>query len=219
VPYYRSFRFALEHGPDGGVPANYSGTAFFYQMDEPALVMTDQLTLGDSSSEQSHNYADREVVWQGCRDLPFEGDRQSVYTLQLQSDIHSGSMERLGNTQHACGRRVTGRIKFSASILAGNHGVKLRRMLDYPPPDLPGQEAEQRAAPIIAPGESAIVFVDGENAGEWYQSPRHARLAWREDEFEISPQFTAGKDRVKIRLEVEPESTWSAFQFRIYSYR
>jgi len=219
VPYYRSFRFTLEHGPDGGVPANYSGTAFYYQVDTPALVLSDQLTLVDAQSEQAHAYRGQTAVWEGCRDLPFEGDRQSAFTLQLQSDASNHTLQRLIETRHACGRRNKGAIEFTAAILPENRGIKLRRMMDYSSPDLPGQESERRSAPIIAPGETAAVMIDGENAGVWYQPPRHARLAWLEDDFEIPAQFTAGKNQVRIRLQVAPESAWSAFQYRVYSYR
>ena len=75
IPYYRSFRYALEHGPEGNLPTNYSSTAFYYQVDKPSLEMTDQLALGDPQSIESHAYSAEKVAWQGCRDLPFEGDR------------------------------------------------------------------------------------------------------------------------------------------------
>jgi hypothetical protein len=219
VPYYRSFRFALEHGPEGNLPANYSSTAFYYQVDTPSLEMTDQLTLGDSQSEQAHAYSPGKVVWQGCRDLPFEGDRQIVFTNAYKADAKNGTRESLGESLHACGQRVAGAVEFSASILPDNQGVKLRRTLDYAPPDMPGQEADRRAKPLIAPGETAHVFVDGERVAEWYTPPRHARLAWLEEDLEIPASFTAGKQQVKIRLEVAPGTSWSAFQYRVYSYR
>jgi Protein of unknown function (DUF2961) len=69
VPYYRSFRFALEHGPEGNIPTDYSGTAFYYQVDTPSLELTDQLTMSDSQSEQSHAYFPGRIVWKGCRDF------------------------------------------------------------------------------------------------------------------------------------------------------
>jgi hypothetical protein len=72
---------------------------------------------------------------------------------------------------------------------------------------------------VIAPGETARVFVDGEAVGEWCTPPRHARLAWLEDDFEIPASFTTAKQQVKIRLEVAPGTSWSAFQYRVYGYR
>jgi hypothetical protein len=219
VPYYQSFRFALEHGPQGNIPSHYSSTAFYYQVDTPSLQMSDQLSLGDAESERSHAYSPSQVGWQGCRDLPFEGDRQIVFTDTYKADLKNGTRESLREAVHACGQRVAGPVEFTAAILPGNQGVKLRRMLDYASPDIPGQELDKRPKPLIAPGETARVFVDGENVGEWYTSPRHARLAWLEDDFEIPAQFTAGKKQVKIRLEVAPGTSWSAFQYRVYSYR
>jgi hypothetical protein len=219
VPYYRSFRFALEHGPEGDVPSHYSSTAFFYQVDASALELTDQVTLDDLHSEQAHSYAPGKIVWQGCRDLPFEGDRQIVFTNAYKGDMEKETRESLGETLHACGERVTGAIEFSASVLPDNQGVKLRRMLDYAPPDIPGQELNKRPKPLIAPAEAARISVDGAQVGEWYTPPRHARLAWLEDDFEVPARFTVGKKQVKIRLEVTPGTSWSAFQYRVYSYR
>jgi len=219
VPYYRSFRFTMEHGPEGNLPANYSGTAFYYQVDTPSLILTDQLTITDPQSEKSHAYSPGKVVWQGCRDLPFEGDRQFVFTNAYKADLKQGTHEALEEAMHACGERSEGTISFTASTLQDNQGLKLRRMMDYAPPDNPGQEIALRAKPLIAPAESARVFVDGTEVGEWYCSPRHARLAWLEDEFEITARYSAGKKRVRIRLEVGDKNSWSAFQYRVYSYR
>jgi len=86
------------------------------------------------------------------------------------------------------------------SLLLSNSGIKLRRVLDYSPPDVPGQESNHRPQPLIAAAESAHVFVDGADACEWYTAPRHARLAWLEDDFEIPARFTSGKKQVKIRI-------------------
>ena len=105
------------------------------------------------------------------------------------------------------------------SVLPDNLGVKVRRLLDYAPPDMPGQETGKRAKPLFAPGETARVSVDGARVGEWYEPARHARLAWLEDDFEIPAQFTAGKKQMRIRLEVSPGTSWSAFQYRVYCYR
>ncbi len=217
VPYYRSFRFVLEHGPEGNIPSNYSSTAFYYQVNTPVLEMTDQLTM-DPQSKQAHAYSPGKVVWQGCRNLPFEGDRQIVFNNAYIADMKNGTTNRYSEALHACGQRATGTIEFKASILPDNQGIKLRRMLDYASPDMPGQQLEKRPKPLIAPGEKAQVFVDGQRVGEWYTPPRHARLAWLEDDFEIPERFTAGKKQVQLRLEVAPGTTWSAFQYRVYSY-
>ena len=219
VPYYRSFRFALEHGPEGNLPTDYSGTAFYYQVDTPALEFTDQLTIGDLRSEQSHAYFPSKISWKGCRDLPFEGDRQIVFTNAYKADLKGATHESLSETVHACGQRVRGAIEFTVSVPAANQGLELRRMLDYASADIAGQEMDKRPRLLIAPREAAQVFVDGQKVGEWYAPPRHARLAWLEDEFEVPGKFTAGKRKVRIRLEVMPGTSWSAFQYRAYSYR
>lgn len=224
VPYYRSFRFALEHGGEGAgseaaQPSHYSGTAFYYQRDEPLLSMTDKLALQDPASRQAHAYRAGSMVWEGCRDLPFEGDRQAVFTRAYIADQKEGTRENLAESLNACGERSSGTVEFTASILPGNRGVKLRRMLDYAPAEIAGQELAQRPKPLLVPAETAEVFVDGKDAGEWYTPPRHARLAWLEDDFEIPAQFTAGKTQLNIRLKVASPTPWSAFEYRVYTYR
>jgi hypothetical protein len=218
VSYYRSFRFALEHGGEGDQPSHYSGTAFYYQRDEPVLSITDKLVLGDAASRQAHAYRAGRTVWEGCRDLPFEGDRQTLFTRAYAADQKDGTRQSLAETLSSCGQRAAGSVEFTASILAGNRGVKLRRMLDYAPPDIAGQELAERPQPLIAPAESAHVFVDGKDAGEWYTAPRHARLAWLEEDFEIPASLTAGKTRMNIRLNIAPKAPWSAFEYRVYIY-
>jgi D-arabinan exo alpha-(1,3)/(1,5)-arabinofuranosidase (non-reducing end) len=218
VPFYRSFRFELEHGPEGNVPSDYSSTAFYYQVNAPALEMADQLDPRDSESEQSHAYSPGKVAWQGCRNLPFEGDRQIVFHDAYESDLKNGTAHHFSETLHACGQRSTGTVEFTAALRPDNQGIKLRRLLDYAPPNMAGQQLGKRPKALIAPGEKALVFVDGRRVGEWYTPPRHARLAWLEDDFEIPERFTKGKKRVQIWLRVEPRTAWSAFQYRVYSY-
>lgn len=219
VPYYRSFLFALEHGDEGEVPSHYSSTAFFYQRGEPVLDITDMMTFGDAQSEQAHSYQFGNVLWGGSRILPFEGDRQIVYNKSLINDQKNGTVNRFEEGIPAYGRRANGTIEFTISISPSNSGVKLRRLLDYAPADIPEQELIKRTEPRITPSESAQVYVDGQEVGEWYLAPRHARYAWLEDEFEIPRRFTDGKPKLRIRLEVAPESRWSAFQYHVYSYR
>jgi hypothetical protein len=223
VPYYRSFRFTIEHGGEGegaeaSQPSNYSSTAFYYQRDEPELEMTDKLVLEDAASRVAHAYRANKVVWKGCRDLPFEGDRQALFTRAQIADQKDGTREALAETLPECGERAKGSIGFTAAVLPANRGIELRRVLDYAPADIPGQELNVRPHPLIAPAESARVFVDGKDAGEWVTGPRHARLAWLEDEFEIPAEFTAGKSQVKIRLEVSSPAPWSAFEYRVLTY-
>jgi len=159
------------------------------------------------------------VLWEGYRILPFEGDRQIVYNNLLVSDKKNGTANRLEEAMPAFGRRANGTIEFTVSVSPANSGVKLRRLLDYAPTDIPEQELRKRTEPRIAPAESAQVYVDGQSVGEWYLSPRHARYAWLEDEFEFPNRVTTGKDKLKIRLEVAPDSRWSAFEYQAYSYR
>ncbi len=224
VPYYRSFRFALEHGGEGAgneaaQPSHYSGTAFYYQREQPVLSMTDKLVIGDDSSRAAHAYRAQKITWKGCRDLPFEGDRQALFTRAYIADSKEGTRESLAETLSVCGQRVAGSVEFTATILPDNRGVKIRRLLDYSPANIPGQELAERLQPLVMPAEVAHVFVDGKDAGEWYTGPRHARLAWLEDDFELPASLTSRKSHLQVRLKVPSGSLWSAFEYRVYTYR
>jgi hypothetical protein len=142
-----------------------------------------------------------------------------LFTRAYLADLKDGTRESLAESLSSCGQRTAGKVEFTASILSGNQGVKLRRMLDYAPPEIAGQELAKRPQPLLVPAEVAQVFVDGKDVGEWRTAPRHARLAWLEDDFEIPAAFTAGKTQLTIRLEIAPEAPWSAFEYRVYTYR
>jgi hypothetical protein len=128
--------------PGGGeiyFPAgDYTSETLHLRSHITALLMTDQLMIADLRSEQSHAYSAEKVLWQGCRDLPFEGDHQIVFTNAYKADIKNGTRESLTETLHACGQRAMGTIGLTASILSDNQGMKLPCMLDYTP-DMPGQ--------------------------------------------------------------------------------
>lgn len=224
VPYYRSFRFTLEHGPgppagdERSVPSNHSGTAFFYQRDQAVLELSDAIAPGDGTSREEHAYEAHALAWEGSRALPFEGERQVLFTRAYRRDLETGGHSSEAEAQRFFGQRATGSVRFEVRARSDNVGVKLRRLLDYAPAGRAGQESAERPQPLVAPAERARVFVDGEEVGEWYLHPRHARLAWLEDELEIPARFTRGKRRLHVRLEVPSGGVWSSFGYRVYSY-
>lgn len=56
VPFGRSLRFGLQHGPHAKAEALYQSTAFWYGRSKPVLVRTDVLDVGNKISEWSHDY-------------------------------------------------------------------------------------------------------------------------------------------------------------------
>lgn len=137
------------------------------------------------------------------------------------------------------GRRTEGASEFTLAIRPDNHGVMLRRTLDY-------RYANQRARVFIE--------VDGEwmAAGVWYLAGSRtvyhsfpwtegelapvrplvitSNRRFRDDEFLLPVDLTRGRDQLRLRIECaprnppllpnrEPEpSAWTELTYRAYSY-
>lgn len=135
------------------------------------------------------------------------------------------------------GRHTAGTSEFDVRIRPDNRGVLLRRTLDY---RFPNQRAEvyvdsingwQRAGTWYLAGSNTCVFSNprgerGQTQHEVVTSDRYLR----DDEFVVGPEFTRGRDRLRIRVvfaPVErplfpgrpvPELAWSELDYRVYSF-
>ncbi len=210
APYYRSFRFDLEHGPNGRIPAHYSGTAFFYQRDEPALTLTDELDVGDAASEQAHAYACKGATEEAAYVLPYEG----AYQLTLLDDAPRDRDHAFKDS----GRAWTGTSSFTVNVDPNNAGVKLRRR-SYYAFGAKGPLGGGRPEPVLTKTQRVRVRVNGEDAGSWYIPAGHARATWRDTDFEIPGSLTAGKEHLTITLTADDGTTWDEYTYWVYSYR
>ncbi len=211
VPYYRSFKFELEHGGIGHVPANYSGTAFFYQREEPLLVLTDELDVGSEDSEREHRYRSSSdlLCWKGSKVLPYEGSHQ----LKMPRDAPQHRIHTVKDDGRAWDRSCT----FEVRIDPDNAGVKLRRRSSYDFCASSKQVDKKRKARFTA-RQRVAVSVDDVEVGEWHISPRHARAAWLDTDFEIPKEATQHKESVTITLTNKLETPWDEYAYWIYSY-
>ncbi len=103
-------------------------------------------------------------------------------------------------------RTVAGASEFTLRIDPDNAGVRLRRRSDQ-------QHGRQRAR----------VYVDGQPVTErtWYVADRNPYRRWLEDEFEIPPAHTAGKESIRLRLEFIPSGDapgWSEAHYWAFSH-
>ncbi len=107
--------------------------------------------------------------------------RAPVETLQArpEGDFFETSEEEDGRYHDG------GTIRITFSVDPANKGVRIRRLLDQ---DVPCQGAD--------------VYVDGTFAGTWYWGYRNEHLRWFEQDFDIHPRFTEGKESLEIRLNV-----------------
>lgn len=113
VPFYRSLRVALEHGPLNEVPAVYRSVSYYYLRPTQVLVPNDSLDVGDPVEERLHLYRPHatSLVLPDHVDL-YEGDW--MYSWVVQDD----------------GRQEAGPHSFQMSIDPTNHGLLLRRRTD-----------------------------------------------------------------------------------------
>lgn len=138
-------------------------------------------------------------------------------------------------------RYTRGASEFRLAIRPDNHGVMLRRTLDYAMPD-------QRAAVFVADGDQEPS--EWEPAGIWHlagsntfyhsfparelDAPAPAALTsnrrFREDEFLLPARMTKGRRSIRLRLAFEPvgrpllpgmavpASSWSEIDYAAYSW-
>lgn len=121
IPYQTSLIFGMEHGGSDDVNnSNYYSVAYYYQKDNPGMIQTDALDVGDAASEASHDYAVNNKTWQTAGNFMYEGVNDTTPI----SDNGDGEK---------------GYSQFSVSIAPNNNGVRLRRRLDY---SYPNQKAD-----------------------------------------------------------------------------
>lgn len=216
IPYYRAFRFALEHGPEGRTPSDYESVTFSYHRDEPVLALTDSLDVGSAEDEAAHGLAAGRILWSGSRTRVYEGNDQVLASV-LPASGAGDWLPLAGFRDDGCA--WAGTCAFSVAVRPDNAGVRIRRRWDGDYPEeasLPGGERTR-----VVPGQRVRVFVDDEPAGDWCLSAHHARSCWMEDEFEIPARLARGKERLRIRLETLPEGGevgWNAFHYWVFSY-
>lgn len=97
-----------------------------------------------------------------------------------------------------------GEITFQVGVDPNNKGVRLRRRLDQG-----------------SPRQMAYVYVDGEYAGCWYHGYHNEHLRWFDSDFDIHPDFTAGKTSLNLKLIIKDgdgHGKYSDFQYKVYCF-
>jgi len=199
-PFYSQLNFRLENynNPRGipvekGFGSNYHGAVFYYGVDAPTLLLTDIVDVGDPKSERLHKYQYDKPFGEGLFGLTsrYEGCQLRYSTGGDKQYIGGMTKDEITDW----GRAFTGSSQFTAAIRKDNCGVRLRRRSDQ-------YYGRQRAK----------VFVDGKLVTErtWYRADRNQYLRWLDDEFDIPPVYTRGKDTITLRLEYVPINIFAA---------
>jgi hypothetical protein len=229
MPFGKRAIIHLEHGGENESTEHYETVTYWYGMNKPALVKTDELKIGDPASEKAHRYRSPDAS------DPYEITSRyewGVDTLHGR-EIYPPHTDR--------GRKTRGTSEFDLKIAPDNLGVMLRRKLDYGFPN-------QRAQVFVAEAESATP--DWKPAGTWYlagantcvySNPREelgatqhniqtSNRRFRDDEFMLPRDLTAGRAAIRVRVQFVPvkivlfpgqplpELAWSEIRYDAYCY-
>ncbi len=136
IPFTTSLKVGMETYIAG---SDYFSVAYYYSSPSALATLTDQLNVGNSTSESAHGYSRTGQTWSGTSNMTFEGDDDGT--------VVSDNGRRIG---------LGGTTQFTMAISSSNGGVLLRRRMDY---SHPRQRAE-----IFVDGMAAGTWYDaGEN--------------------------------------------------------
>ena len=232
-PFGRNARIQLEHGAANDMFEPYRTVTYWYGLPAASLEKTDEVQVGDADSERLHDYRS-----------PHGAPPQllsSRYDLGPDTYVgQQGSIVVYPIESHRV-RYTAGTSEFRLNIRPDNHGVMIRRTLDYGIPN-------QRAVVSLADGDAADPV--WEAAGTWYTagsstfyhsfpgeelSPPNpvvhtSNRRFLEDEFLLPLRLTQGRKAIRIRVTFDPvdrpllpdmrspQSAWSEISYAAYCW-
>jgi len=239
MPFGKRALIKLEHGGENLSTEHYESVAYWYGLPAASLIKTDDIDVGNTASESSHNYTSPQAS-------PVE-KIVSRYELGISQFPNTKQMGDLAGkdvypAHGEDGRFTRGNSEFTVKLAANNQGALLRRTLDY---SFPNQTAEV----YIADANNKIA--DWKLAGTWYLAGSNTCIysdppgeldnrllrtktsyrRFRDDEFLIPMNLTVGKSAIRIKVKFVPnnqelfpgfpfpkQSAWSELRYSVYSY-
>jgi hypothetical protein len=224
MPFGKNALIRLEHGGVNESTQHYETVAYWYGLPAASLIRTDDLAIGDEKSEREHRYSSPDAS------APYEIVSRYEWgpdTLDGK-EIYPATKDR--------GRTTRTASEFTMRIDPKNLGVVLRRKLDYAFPN-------QRAEVSVSDGKqwkpAGVWYLAGSNTCV-FSSPRTelgatehvvetSNRRFRDDEFLIPRDLTAGRSSIRIRVKFTPVATplypgyalpelaWSEMRYTAYS--
>ncbi len=237
-PFGRRAVIGLKHGPMNDIDEHYEGVAYWYGVQDAALVPTDAIDVCDEADLRKHRVH--------CPRAQAPYLLKSRFELGPQED-YPGQREYIPE-EEGYARIIKGTTEFDVKVDPGNLGVMLRRRFD-----------------CLYPNQCAKVWVKRKDidsewsyAGEWYSAgsntfvfsrpvgknfsmqelaatEHHVRTSpnrWREEEFVIPQHLSERASHLSIKLEHVPvdrdlypgyslpvSSAWSESKYTVYCYR
>lgn len=231
MPFGKRAVINFEHGGENLSSEHYESVTYWYGLPAPSLVKTDEIDVGNISSEQSHAYHSphaSEVVSLNSRyewgvDTYPHGlwgmSRGQVpgYAKLIGKEVYPAHEEK--------GRTTRGISEFTVELDPENIGALLRRSLDY---SFPNQTAEVYIsdASLLANADSAQAEAASiwEYAGVWYLAGSNTAIysdpsgelekrllrtktsnrRFRDDEFLVPAHLTQNRSAIRVRIKFVP---------------
>jgi hypothetical protein len=229
MPFGRNAVIRLEHGGQNESTEHYQTVTYWYGLNHPSLVKTDELKIGNTPSEQAHHYSSP------AASEPYE------ITSRYEWGVDTLNGKEVYPALTDVGRKTAGVSEFNLKLDPENLGVLLRRKLDY---QFPNQRAEVFVAAV--PGGAG----DFKRAGVWhlagsttcvYSNPKDelgaaqhvvqtSNRRFRDDEFLIPRKLTQGRSEIRVRVKFTPvsiplfpghpvpELAWTELQYDAYCF-
>ena len=232
MPFGKNALIRLEHGGQNESAEHYQTVTYWYGLNRPSLIKTDELKIGDSRSENEHQYMSREAS------VPYE------ITSRYEWGVDTLNGREIYPAHTDTGRKTTGVSEFNLKLAPKNLGVLLRRKLDY-------QFPNQRAEVFVAGVKNGKTVGEFGRAGIWYlagsttcvySNPKDelgaaqhlvqtSNRRFRDDEFLIPRNLTAGQSEIRVRIKFTPvtiplfpghplpELAWTELRYDAYCFQ
>lgn len=226
MPFGRRAEIHLEHGGWNLSKEHYETVTYWYGLPAPSLVKTDEIDIGNESSERYHEYDSPNASevqkitsryeW-GIDTLPpvppwgMHPDQIPEYKRYIGIEVFPAHEQD--------GRYTRGTSEFTVTLNPDNFGALLRRTLDY---SFPNQKAEVYVADASDnpdPGDpgweyAGIWYLAGSNTnvysypegelGRREYEVQTSNRRFRDDEFLLSSRFTRGRSALRVRIKCIP---------------
>jgi hypothetical protein len=239
MPFGKNAVIQLEHGGTDESQEHYETVTYWYGVHRASLIQTDELHVGDATSERLHTY--------------ISPTASAPYSLASRYEWGVDTLRgrEIYPTQTDIGRTMTGTSEFTLRLDPENRGVLLRRKLDYA---FPNQRAEVYVADVTGTDAAQGTNRHRPNwrrAGVWYlagsntcvySNPREelgaaqhivqtSNRRFRDDEFLLPIALTKGRAAIRVQVRFTPINrplfpgaslqplAWSEFRYTAYCYR
>lgn len=187
------------HSPLGHEGMYQVGTeesvAFWYGVSGSRLSQTDEVDVGDGSSEAAHDYRAEGQVQRTNGAYWYDGEYNNVL-FKTPATVDDGVS-------------FTGDSTFTVAVSPDNQGIRLRRRSD--------KANNRQEARVFIDGQLVT-------ERPWYTvdyEKTYRNIRWVDSDFEVPKKYTQGKSRVTVRIEFVSSATgrWDEYHYWVYSYR